>query len=420
MHSNSFGISPRVTIFGQSHDPEIGARITGLPAGMHIDHDALEDLLERRRPGKSALTTPRKETDAPHIVSGITDGVLDGSALSVVFHNSDTRNADYERFKTTPRPSHADYVATQKYGDGHSIAGGGRFSGRLTLPLCYAGALCLQVLHEQGIEVTARLVEVGGSALDIEQCILDAAADGNSVGGIIELTVTDLPAGIGEHPFAGVEPVLSQLFFAIPGVRGVEFGAGFRAATMRGSEHNDSWILTDEGEVRTASNHAGGVVAGMTTGMPLVARIAFKPTPSIACGQETLNLESGKQEMLAVTGRHDPCIAVRAVPVVEAAAAIGLLNLINLDSSVRSDELADLRSSIDTLDIELIRLINTRMDISEKIGQYKTERNMPIHHPEREQEIIDRLREGTSPEIAEYIEELYGKIFEWSRKRQES
>ena len=419
MYSNSFGLLPRITIFGQSHDSEIGVIIDGLPAGITPDKDAIDELLERRRPGQSDLTTPRCEADEPHIEFGIENGITTGKQIRVSFKNFDTRGKDYDQFRVTPRPSHADYLAVQKYGEAHDIAGGGRFSGRLTLPLTFAGAVCLQMLREIGVEIQAKLVEVEGAKEDIEEHIKCARDEGDSVGGVIELTATGLPAGIGEHPYGGVEPILSQLLFAIPGVRGVEFGAGFKAAQMRGSKHNDLWIVDEDGSLKTETNNAGGVVAGMTTAMPLVIRVAFKPTPSIACSQKTANLETGQQEVLAITGRHDPCIAVRAVPVVEAAVAIGLLNLINLDSGNRDCELAELRKSIDVLDIELMRLINQRMSVSESIGEYKEKHNMAICDQDREREIIDRLKGDSSEEDARYIEDIFTRIFEWSRKRQQ-
>jgi chorismate synthase len=425
LNSNSFGLLPRITIFGQSHDPEIGVVIDGLPAGIALDMNAIHALLGRRRPGQSNLMTPREETDEPCIETGIKDGVTTGQQMRVTFKNSDTQSRDYEQFKTIPRPSHADYIATQKYGEKHDIAGGGRFSGRLTLPLCFAGAVCMQILRDLGIEIQAELDEVEGVRENLEERIIRARKDKDSVGGVVELIATGLPQGVGEHPFCGVEPMLSQILFAIPGVRGVEFGAGFKATYMRGSEHNDCWVVSSEGSLETATNNTGGVVAGMTTGMPLVLRVAFKPTPSIGRPQVTANLATGQPEELVITGRHDPCIAIRAVPVVEAAVAIGLLTLINLDSAQdetpasTDDELAKLRKEIDAIDVELIRLLNQRMSISNRIGMSKMKQNMRVHDSKREKEIIERVREGASPEDARYIEEIYTKIFEWSRERQE-
>jgi chorismate synthase len=418
LNSNSFGLLPRITIFGQSHDPEIGVTIDGLPAGITLDQDAIRALLKRRRPGRSDLTTARSESDDPHIETGLIDGVTTGRQLRATFKNADTRGGDYEQFRTIPRPSHADYLAVAKYGDKHDIAGGGRFSGRLTLPVCFAGAVCMQILGGLGVNVQAKLVEVEGSRENLDKHIRKVREEGDSVGGIVEVIATGLPKGIGEHPFGGVEPVLSHLLFAIPGVRGVEFGAGFKAARIRGSEHNDVWVSAGDGTLDTVTNNAGGVVAGMTTGMPLVIRIAFKPTPSIVRAQITANIETSQQESLVITGRHDPCIAIRAVPVVEAAVAIGLLNLINLDSSGVGDDLGRLRKDIDTLDIELMQLLEKRMSLSGQIGKHKVENGMSVLDPERESEIIARLSAGAAPETTRYIEDIYTKIFEWSRKRQ--
>ena len=336
---HSFGTSPRVTIFGQSHDPEIGVTIENLPSGITLDYDAIDELLTRRRPGGiDRLVTARIETDEPQIRSGVVDGVTTGEPLTATFTNADTRGTDYEQFAVLPRPSHVDYLARQKYGDEHDIAGGGRFSARLTLPLCFAGAVCMQILRARGVAVCGRLVEAGGNAEAPYAAIEQTRDEGDSVGGIVEVAATGLPPGVGEHPYGGVEPVLASLLFAIPGVRGVEFGEGFAAARMRGSEHNDPWKLDEDGRVVPATNHAGGVIGGMTTGEALVVRIAFKPTASIARGQQTLNVETGVTETLAIKGRHDPCIAVRGVPVAEAAVAVGLLNLLNAEESVRGIE----------------------------------------------------------------------------------
>ncbi|MCL2492269.1 MAG: chorismate synthase, partial [Coriobacteriia bacterium] len=227
------GLLPRVTLFGQSHDPEVGVIIEGLPSGIALDEEFIDKLLERRRPGTDAQVTARKEADIPHIEAGVVNGVTTGGPIRTTFANTNIRSGDYEQFKKIPRPSHADHLAMQKYGDAHDIAGGGRFSARLTLPLTYAGAICLQILKERTIEVRARLVEVEGSKEDLSEHILDAKNVGDSVGGIVEVQVDGLPPGIGEHPFGGVEPVLAHLLFSIPGVRGVEFGAGFSAALMR-------------------------------------------------------------------------------------------------------------------------------------------------------------------------------------------
>jgi chorismate synthase len=425
LNSHSFGLSPRITIFGQSHDPEIGVLIEKLPAGLSLDMDNVTSMLQRRKPGQGALTTARSESDKPCIGSGLDGGVTTGSLMRVTFANTDTRKGDYQQFASIPRPSHADYLAMTKYGEAHDMAGGGRFSGRLTLPLCFAGAICLQILNEQNITVRARLAEVGGQRENLDACIMQARDDHDSVGGIVELAATGLPAGVGEHPFGGVEPVLSQLLFAIPGVRGVEFGAGFGAAAMRGSAHNDAWVSGQDNTVQTATNHAGGVIGGMTTGMNLRLRVAFKPTPSISKAQETLNLDTGQQETLTVKGRHDPCIAVRAVPVVEAMVAIGLLNLINTDSqrfSTRSigdsDSISDIRSEIDHLDDELAQLFAQRMTLVDRIDSYKTKTDTPVYDPAREQAILSRLTAGMDFSQTEALTSLYQKVFEISRGRQ--
>ena len=417
---NSFGILPRVTVFGQSHDAQIGTLIEGLPPGIVLDMEQITTLLQRRKGGDNALTTSRKEADIPQIQTGVKDGITTGRPLKVTFTNRDTRSGDYEQFRTIPRPSHADYLAILKYGNAHDIAGGGRFSGRLTLPLCFAGAICLQILDSQGIAIHACLTEVAGKCDDFETSIIRAREDNDSVGGVVEFVATGLPAGVGQHPFGGVEPLLSHLLFAIPGARGVEFGEGFGAARMRGSEHNDPWICKSDGLVRTATNHAGGIVAGMTTGMPVVGRVAFKPTASIGLPQKTLNLTTGQTETLVIKGRHDPCIALRAIPVVEATVAIGLLNLINLDSR-KEDEgggLDGLRHRIDALDDTISELFYRRMELVEHIRAYKSQTDTPVRDRKREQEIIERLSRNVTDDDATDLANLYQTIFEISRRRQ--
>ena len=348
--SNTFGRNLSVTIFGQSHAPAIGVTIDGFPAGFAIDMDALSAFLRRRAPGNSALSTPRKEADLPEFLCGLVRNTTCGAPLTAIIRNTDTRSGDYAAFTDVPRPSHADYPAQVKWQGAQDSAGGGHFSGRLTAPLCIAGGLCLQYLHVRGIEITAHIERIGTaqdrrftptqpeplakaklSVLDPDSAeamlaqIAAAKAEGDSVGGCIECAVTGLPAGLGSPMFGGMENRLAQILFGIPAVKGVEFGSGFACAGMRGSEHNDPYFMQD-GAVRTRTNHAGGILGGLTTAMPVIFRVAIKPTPSIARPQESVSLQRGENTVLEIHGRHDPCIVPRAVPCVEAAAAIAILD----------------------------------------------------------------------------------------------
>ncbi len=357
---NTLGNKLRVTIFGQSHAPAIGCVVEGLPAGFAPDMEQAAAFLARRAPGQNAWSTSRKESDTPEILSGLVDGKTCGAPVAMAIRNSDQHSRDYSGLKRTPRPSHADYTALVKFGGSYDIRGGGQFSGRLTAPLCFAGALALQVLAGRGIFVGAHIAQIGqvwdkapdfahvdqealaavgrkpfpvfdGDAGDaMRQAIEEARLDGDSVGGVIRCFALGLPAGIGEPMFGGVENRLAAALFGIPAVRGVSFGDGFAAAAMRGSAHNDPFVM-DGGRVSTRTNHAGGVLGGITTGMPLVVNIAVKPTASIAMPQDTVDLETKEPASLTIHGRHDPCIVPRAVPVAEAVAALTLLDMLMED-----------------------------------------------------------------------------------------
>ena len=357
--SSTYGESLRLSIFGQSHGPAIGMTLDGIPAGLRVDEDALQQFLNRRAPGQNDWSTPRKEEDRPELLSGILDGYTCGAPIAAVIRNTNTRSGDYQNLKDAPRPGHADFTAQIKYGGFQDAAGGGHFSGRLTAPLCIAGGLCKQWLEDMGIHIGAHLKAVAGvqdrsfdplkpeleavsadfPVLDPETgakmrlAVAEARQDLDSVGGIIECAVTGLPVGLGEPMFGGMESRIAQIVYGIPAVKGLEFGAGFAAATMRGSENNDDFTVA-EGQVQTLTNHAGGILGGITSGMPLIFRVAVKPTPSIARPQQTVS--NGNAAPLEIKGRHDPCIAPRAVPVVEAAAAIAIFDaLLSQDTSYR-------------------------------------------------------------------------------------
>ena len=354
--SSEFGKLIKVSVFGQSHGRAIGVVVDGLPAGEAVDLTELQAFLDRRKPGKSPLSTARKESDAPTFLSGLENGKTCGAPLCAVIENGDQHSGDYAGLTDTPRPGHADYTANLKWGGHADMRGGGHFSGRLTAPLCIAGGIAKQILSRRGVFVGAHLKEVAGipdapfpprptadlfaqiaakpfPVLDdgageaMRSAILAAREALDSVGGVVECAAVGLPAGLGDPMFDGIENRLAAALFGIPAVTGLEFGDGFAAARARGSENNDPFVLRD-GAVATESNHAGGILGGITTGSPLVLRAAFKPTPSIARPQRTVRLSAMEETELEIRGRHDPCIAHRAVPVVEAVTAAVLLDLL--------------------------------------------------------------------------------------------
>ena len=351
--SSTYGENLKLSIFGQSHGPAIGMTLDGIPAGLPVDLDALQQFLNRRAPGRNDWSTPRKEEDRPEFLGGLLDGYTCGAPLAAVIHNKNTRSGDYDNLKDCPRPGHADYTAQVKYGGFQDAAGGGHFSGRLTAPLCIAGGLCKQWLEEMGIRIGAHILAIGecgdryfeptdpeiesvdpdfpvldpDSGKAMQDWIAQARAAGDSVGGIIECAITGLPAGIGEPMFGGVESRIAQIVYGIPAVKGVEFGVGFECACLPGSQSNDDFEIID-GKIVTQTNQAGGILGGITNGMPVIFSVAMKATPSIGCQQQSISLSRMENAPLEVKGRHDPCIVPRAVPVIEAAAAIAIYDMI--------------------------------------------------------------------------------------------
>ncbi len=343
--SSSYGENIRITIFGQSHSQAIGVTIDGIPAGNRIDINNLARFMARRAPGRNEYSTPRKEPDAPEFLCGLVGNITCGSPITAIIRNTNTRSRDYDELRHVPRPGHADYTAQQKYGGFQDHAGGGHFSGRLTAPLCIAGGICLQLLENENISVISRIASIGEiddrGELTIstaekdfpvvdDECghkmrklITQAVLDSDSVGGVIECAVLGLPAGLGDPIFGGMENRIASIVFGIPAVKGIEFGAGFGAARLTGSANNDEFCL-ENGSIKTLTNNCGGILGGITNGMPLSFRAAFKPTPSISKAQRNVNMETMQETVLRVRGRHDPCIVPRAVPCVEAAAAIAV------------------------------------------------------------------------------------------------
>ena len=322
------------TIFGESHGPAIGVVLEGVPSGVEMDLDFIRAELQRRAPGKSALTTARKEADEPEILSGVFDGKTTGTPLCAIIRNTDTRSKDYAKLKHLPRPSHADYAGAVRYGGFNDYRGGGHFSGRLTAPLVFAGALAKLILQEKGVIITSAISILEGtpdpSPEEIEEIILAARKAGDSVGGAISCTVTGISAGFGAPDFGcNAEGIFAQHLFAVPAVKGIAFGAGFGFSCMRGSEANDPFYM-EEGQVKTRTNASGGINGGITNGMPIVFEVAIRPTPSIAMEQNTVDLAEKKDATRVIEGRHDPCIVQRALPVVEAAAALASCELLGL------------------------------------------------------------------------------------------
>ena len=357
--SSTYGESLKLSIFGQSHGVAIGMTLDGIPAGLPVDFDKLQAFLNRRAPGQNDWSTPRKEEDHPEFLGGVLDGYTCGAPIAAVIYNTNTRSGDYSNLKTCPRPGHADYTAQIKYGGFQDAAGGGHFSGRLTAPLCIAGGLCKQWLEEMGIRIGAHILYLSAGHLDTaEACdqrftavcpelnlvqenfpvistkagelmrstISELRRQGDSVGGCIECAITGLPAGLGEPMFGGVESRIAQIIYGIPAVKGLRFGEEV-AVEATGSDNNDAFCV-ENSKIVTVTNHAGGILGGITNGMPVLFSVDVKPPPSIAKPQQTVDLSTGESATIQIKGRHDPCIVPRAVPVVEAAAAIAIYDLI--------------------------------------------------------------------------------------------
>ncbi|MGD1059903.1 MAG: chorismate synthase [Methanomassiliicoccales archaeon] len=349
---NSIGVSLRLTLFGSSHGPGVGCVLDGVPSGLKVGQEQVQSLVDLRKPAEG-IGTLRTEEDAVQIQSGIVDGVTSGGPIQFFIQNRNTDSSKYERFRNIPRPGHADYPATVRYGEAHDIRGGGQFSGRMTAPIVAAGAVAITLLETKGIQIGAYSCSIGSiedlkehdfatirrvpwrystraadpkSAASMEKEILKARSEGDSVGGVVRCLAVGLPVGVGEPFFDTLDGDLAKMMLSIPGVKGVEFGAGFRSSTMKGSQNNDPFEIKD-GKVVTVTNNAGGILGGLSNGMPLDLRVAFKPTASISKEQRSVDLAKKENTTLVIEGRHDPCIVPRAVVVVEAAAALVLADL---------------------------------------------------------------------------------------------
>ncbi len=354
--SSTYGDKIKISIFGESHGNGIGVVIDGLPAGEKIDMDKVFVQMSRRAPGKDKTATPRKESDLPKVLSGMLDDTLTGAPLCAVIENTNTKSGDYSNLLSCPRPGHSDYTAFVKYNASNDIRGGGHFSGRLTAPIVFAGAICRQILEKNGIKIAAHINSIGtvkdkqfdptnidiklierlntssfalideSAEEDMRNQVEEARMNLDSIGGTVECAVTGIEVGIGEPMFDGVEGVIAKAVFGVPAIKGIEFGKGFELSQMRGSQSNDPFRYV-EGKVVTETNNCGGILGGITNGMPVIFRAAVKPTPSISQKQKTVDLQKKENSELEVHGRHDPCIVPRAVPVIEAVTAIAIINL---------------------------------------------------------------------------------------------
>ncbi len=362
--SSTWGEKLKISIFGESHSESIGVVIDNLPPNYAINNDDVLQQMKRRAPGQDKTATPRKETDFPNVVSGFFNGVTEGSPLCAVINNTNTKSKDYSNVADNPRPGHSDYTAFVKYKGSNDIRGGGHFSGRLTAPIVYAGAVARQILEQHGIIIGAHAQNIGGVSDDkfdevnvskdllnklnreyfsvisdtskkkMYEKVEDARSNQDSVGGIIECAVIGLPVGLGSPMFNGVESKLASILYGVPAVKAVEFGCGFDCCTKLGSENNDEFYYDTNGDVKTYTNNCGGILGGITNSMPLIFRLGIKPTPSISKPQKTVNLKTGENSILEVHGRHDPCIIPRAIPVIEAVTAIAVLDMMMLEGLI--------------------------------------------------------------------------------------
>ena len=440
-----------LSIFGTSHGQSIGMTLSGIPSEANINLDVLQDFMARRAPGNSLLSTSRKEPDIPEFVSGIRSGssgnsrnlTTDGSEIRTIIYNRDVKSSDYSKISNTPRPGHADYTAHVKYGGTEDSRGGGAFSGRMTAPLCIAGGICKQLLAESGIYINASIHDIHGNAENPLSEIKKAQVLRDSVGGTISCTISGLDAGYGGPLFEGLEGRIAEIVYAIPAVKGIEFGAGFESTRMYGSENNDEFYYDERGTVCTRTNNCGGILGGISDGMDIEFRVAIKPTPSIARPQKTIVYDSTEEAEIEVHGRHDPCIVPRAVPCVEAATAVVIADLVLTEKAVSSatskktkglttasptsassfslvsEDLSHLRSSIDEIDLQLLNLIERRLQIAESVAAHKKENNLGIIDSNREASLLKRIQSLSSDDLADLNVDIFKAIIRASCKHQE-
>lgn len=444
--SMTFGNDLQITLFGSSHGDEVGVVIAGLPGGIPIDMNTVQSFVTRRSSKNNVGSTARRESDAVEIVSGISKGVTTGYEIKAIIKNSDVKKGEYEKYDSMPRPSHADYVAHIKYGK--AIEGGGIFSGRMTAPLCVAGAIAIQVLKSYGVDVFGYISELGGvkgasfrddlsvapkrpvfgklpllnnsAELKMLTAIDVAGRNGDSLGGVVECVVTNLPVGVGEPFFRSLESRISSALFSVPAVKGVDFGKGFDFGHSKGSEVNDGFFVSGD-NILTKTNNNGGINGGLSNGMPLLVSVAVKPTSSITIEQDTVNLKTKENTKIKIAGRHDVTIVPRAVPCVESAIAIAVLDLMIKGSFIKIEKsLNTIRTEIDKVDDKMAELLVERQELSRKMGLLKSEQDINIVDETREHAVVQRVAKKASGILPENIERIYNVIFEMSRAGQKS
>lgn len=439
MNTSETGNNINIKISGGSHTPYIEGMLRGMEKGLEVDLSSLKEFLGRRK-ADGSLSTGRLEEDEPVLISGITDGVTDGKPIVIRFENKNANPADYEKFKTVPRPSHADYVSAVKYGA--AFSGGGHFSGRMTLPLCALGFIAKCALEKNGIFIGSHILSVGKVkdknfdpvnlskkdfpkggfpvlslpvGLKMKNKIMQAKYAYDSIGGTVECAVIGLPAGVGEPNFNGLENAISSYIFAIPAAKGIQFGNGFKATLLKGSENNDPFTYSASGKVVTKTNNSGGINGGISNGMPLIFNVAFKPVPSIGKTQKSVNLETGKDCKILISGRHDPSVLPRITPVVESCAALAIYDLYRDYLCKEDKDLARLRSKLDKIDLQILSLFEKRQVIIKEVKEIKRENNIPVTDKEREEEILGFVKDNINPEFKESGQVLFNALFECAK-----
>lgn len=426
--ASTYGKNFKVTLDGTSHGSEVNVKIEGIPEGTVIDYKELHSFMQRREAEGLEFATGRHEADDVNFRKGIFSfggdlGIVSENVVEAFVENKDVRSQDYDKFRYIPRPSHADFAAIMKDGDNVEIAGGGRFSGRLTVGLCIAGGIAKQILEKRGITILTDIVEIGGddNPLDFEDILGAAHGMKDSVGGIIECGVMGVPAGsCGDSYWDGLEGNISKALFGIPAVKGVEFGSGFEGARVMGSKNNDPFAFDESGKVVTLTNNHGGILGGIASGMPIIVRAAIKPTPSIGKPQQSVNLKTGEVETIEITGRHDPCIVPRALPCIEAAVAIAILDALMEGEKIAENVSAlgdkakhsidELRNDIDEQDEIIFNALKRRFNLTAEIGRIKAEKGLNIEDKERESQVISgaikTFGNGYETEAREIIEHI--------------
>lgn len=418
MISNTFGKAFKITTFGESHGKAIGVVIDGVKPGLKLNEETVQKELDRRRPGHSELTSARKESDKAEILSGVFEGKTTGTPICIIVRNRDAKPEEYENLRSVFRPSHADFTFLKKYGI-RDYRGGGRASARETVARVAAGAIAKEILKQKGIRITGFVKEVMGQTENMEKIILKAKEEGDSVGGIVEIIAENVPPGLGDPVFEKLDANLAKALMSIGAVKGVEIGAGFELARMKGLQANDEFITGG----KTKTNNSGGIQGGISNGMPIVARVAVKPTSSIAKEQETIDVHGNKVK-LSIKGRHDPCICQRIVPVAEAMVALVLVDHFMVQESIKGgkESIENLRNQIDMIDADLLDLIAERKEVVKKIRDIKKAKGMQVKDVKREKEVLEKRKElAKKLDLDErFVSEIFKKLMDYAKKVQKN